>query len=1016
LGIYSGSLKEGGIMHKQCLVTVLFFVFFALLDSSGFLTYKVEAVEPLPHYSLSVSFDIQRNLIKGISKITLPEKKEITISTGTLKIESVKLNGQAVEPEIKDGMMKVTGGGTLEIAYEGMFKEEDVKVNPENIGVVSKNIISDKGIYLTHGWYPSLDGMAYYSLKAFLPKGFIAISEANEIKVLDNGQGREYSFIFPYPVNEINLVAGRYKELKETFHGIDIYGYFFPEDISLAKTYVRYTKRYLEMYEKLLSTYPYKRFSVVENFLPTGYSMPTFTLLGQEVVRLPFIVRTSLGHEILHQWFGNSVYVNYKEGNWSEGLTTYLSDHLYEEQEGKGWQYRKKILTDYESYVNPENEFPLKDFISRVDFASKAIGYGKGAMLFHMLKKLIGDDTFYNALKNFIKEREFQEASWDDLRIAFEKTSGRSLERFFSQWLTRKGVIRIGIKNPRVIVSEGVPTVSFGVIQTGQPYMFNLHVKINTDKGKITDILKIEDEKKEIKIPVKGTPLELVFDGDYDIMRTLSKEEYPPVISRLFGDEKRIVIIPEKEKGKYDGLINVFKEEGFAIKDEKEIKDEDIVTSSMLVLGSDSPILKRLFGSVKRPGSGFSLLIKENPLNTSKVIAIADGDSKEEVDLVSKKIVHYGKYSYIRFEKGKNIDKKTDETKKGIKVSLYEPVLGIQPQKAIKLDDIIHTNFDKPIIYIGELHTNYEDHEVQLKVIMNLYEKGRKFAIGMEMFQRPFQKAVDDYISGTVNEREFLKASQYFKRWSFDYNLYREIIEFAKSKKIPVRALNLRSEIIDKVSTQGIDALTDEEKKEIPEDMNMSDEDYKKRLKEIFKLHEEHESKNFEYFYQSQILWDETMAHSIDEFLKENPDYQIVVLAGVGHIMYGSGIPKRTFRLNGKDYVTLIPDSGTFDKDVADFVLFPKPLSPPTTPKLGVVLQGMDGKVKIEKIIPESVAEKAGLKTGDIIISLDDWEIGSIEDIKIFLVDKNQGETIKVKVSRKRFLFGEKFLEFTVTL
>ena len=61
--------------------------------------------------------------------------------------------------------------------------------------------------------------------------------------------------------------------------------------------------------------------------------MATLTLLGSDVINLPFIVKTSLGHEILHQWFGNSVYVNHKKGNWAEGLTSYLSDHYYKEQD-----------------------------------------------------------------------------------------------------------------------------------------------------------------------------------------------------------------------------------------------------------------------------------------------------------------------------------------------------------------------------------------------------------------------------------------------------------------------------------------------------------------------------------------------------------------------------------------------------------------------------------------------------------------------------------------------------------
>ena len=989
---------------------------FIVLLIIGFFTHAVEAVETLPSYNLSVSFDIQRGIIRGISTVTMSESKEINISTGALKIIYVRLNGQPLEPEIKNGMFKVNIKGILEIGYEGMFKEESGKENLENTGVITKDIISNEGISLTGMWYPLIEGMAYYNLKAFFPKGFTAISEADEITVSDTGQGIEYSFNFPHPLTNINLIAGKYTELKETFNGIDIYIYFFSEDISLAKTYIEYTKKYLKLYGDLLSPYPYKRFSVVENFLPTGYSMPTFTLLGQDVVRLPFIVETSLGHEVLHQWFGDFVYGEYKKGNWLEGLTTYLSDHLFEEQNGKGWQYRKKLLIDYQSHVTPDKETPLKDFLQRKDFASKAIGYGKGAMFFHMLKNLIGSDTFYRALKELIKDKAFQEASWDDVRIVFEKTSGRNLEWFFNQWLTRKAVISIDIKNPRVVVIKGVPTVSFEIIQKGEPYKFNLSLRINTDKDEITKVLNVGKERETFEIPVKGTPLEIVFDGDYDLMRKLSKDEYPPVIAKLLGDEKRLVVIPEKDKEKYAELINIFKNEVFTLKEEKEIKDEDIYTSSLLVLGYDSPVLKRLFGGYKEPGPGFTFIVKENPLNMSNVIAIAHGDSKDEVDPVSKKIFHYGKYSFIRFEKGKNIEKKTDETKHGIRVSLCEHVLGIQPQKTIKLNEIINNIFDKTIIYVGERHTNYEDHKVQLKIIMSLYEKGRKIAIGMEMFQKPFQKAVNDYISGAITEKEFLKASQYFKKWQFDYNLYKEIIEFAKAKNIPVVALNLKSEIIEKVSTGGLDALIDEEKKEIPEDMDMSDEDYKKRVREIFEQHEKSESKNFDYFYQSQILWDETMAHSVDEFLKENPDYQMVVLAGVGHIMYSSGIPKRAYRLNAKDYVTLIPATETPDEDVADFMLFQDHIPPPPTLKLGVILKEIDGRVKIEGVRPDSIAEKTGLKEDDIFITIDDWKIEDIEDVKISMVDKQQGDSIKIKILRKRFLLGDRELEFIVTL
>jgi len=287
----------------------------------------------------------------------------------------------------------------------------------------------------------------------------------------------------------------------------------------------------------------------------------------------------------------------------------------------------------------------------------------------------------------------------------------------------------------------------------------------------------------------------------------------------------------------------------------------------------------------------------------------------------------------------------------------------------------------------------------------------------MEMFQVPFQKALDDYISDAINEREFLKASEYFKRWRFDYLLYREIIDFAKAKGIPMIALNIREEITKKVTSGGLDALTEEERQEIPQDMDMADEDYKEKLKGFFGLHAEFNIKNFENFYQSQILWDETMAHSIAKFMDEHPDYQMVVLAGVQHIIFSSGIPQRVKRLNNKEYATLI--NGEFsdlNSDIGDFLIFPPPMEAPASPKLGVLLQEKDEKVTIKNFGHESPALKAGLKKGDVLLSVNEWGIESIADVKISLFDKRHGDTIKLKASRKQFLFGDKVVEFDVML
>ena len=86
----------------------------------------------------------------------------------------------------------------------------------------------------------------------------------------------------------------------------------------------------------------------------------------------------------------------------------------------------------------------------------------------------------------------------------------------------------------------------------------------------------------------------------------------------------------------------------------------------------------------------------------------------------------------------------------------------------------------------------------------------------MEMFQRPFQQVLDNYVGGKISERTFLKRSEYFKQWGFDYNLYKPILDFARAERIPVIALNQRREIVDKVAKNGLDSLSEEEKKDIP--------------------------------------------------------------------------------------------------------------------------------------------------------------------------------------------------------
>ncbi len=973
----------------------------------------------IPNYHLKVSFDIQASRVTGLAAIRVQKEQELKIQRGDLQILGVSVNGNPIDLPPRRSLLtlRLAPGETAEVRYAGTFKPLQGSGSMADAGGpgIPSQVIDERGIFLAGAWYPRVDGLCNYHLIVDLPDGYEAVSEAEKIEIERKEGQTAFSFFFPHPLENLTLIAShRFRINRDQQDGVEILTYFFPEDENLAPAYIEAAKRYLRLYEKMLGGYPYKRFSIVENFLPTGYSMPTYTLLGQGVVRLSFILETSLGHEILHQWFGNLVYVDYGKGNWAEGLTTYLADHLYEEQKGKGFEYRKGTLIDYQSYVNRKNEVPLVHFRGRNNRSSQAIGYGKALMVFHMLKNLLGEKTFFDSLRLFIGEHRFQPAGWKDLQGAFERTSGRDLEWFFRQWVSEKGLAEFDLGEVKVRPVEGKFEVEFDVRQKGKVFSFDLPVSFYSNLGPARYRFPLEKETTKVKVVLEHYPRRLVLDEDYDLARTLSDSEFPPVIARLLNEEKVLLILPPSGQEVYPKAIDHFQKMGARIERAGQVKDEELKSYSAVILNKKNPLAERLYGRIEAEG-GFSLTMKENPWNPKKVIAILHAESSEELIAAFPKIRHYGKYSFVSFHQGENVEKRAEMAGRGRVKELAKEPTALDVSLIQSLPEVIRQVADKKIIYVGETHDRYSHHLVQLEIIQMLHGMGKKVVIGMEMFQRPFQRALDDYLSGRIEERTFLKNSEYFKRWNFDYNLYRPILQFARAEKIPVVALNIQREITERVGKTGVDSLSEEEKKRVPSQMDFSDRAYRERLEKVFREHPSFEAKNFDFFHQAQILWDETMAESIDLFLKQNPDAQMVVLAGSGHLVHGSGIPQRAARRNGFDYAIVLND-GEPEKGIAHFIVNAGTVPFEGTPRLMVSLAEEKGPPMIQGFSHGSVSEKAGLQKGDRIFALDQVPVQGSDDLRIELLSKEKGERVKVKVLRKDPLGREREMEFEVVL
>ncbi len=581
------------------------------------------------------------------------------------------------------------------ISYEGKIYDppKRAEFSRQNITDQTAGLIGEEGVYLSEAthWYPEQPkSLCTFQLEVTLPSEYEVVSEGDfSGRDIDESSAR-ISWDIPYPTESLHLIAGKYIVTKSTYRDIEVSTYFFPEEQHLSESYIQAVKKYLRMYEEMIGAYPYKKFSVVENFFPTGYGMPSFTLLGRQVIRLPFIIHTSLGHEVLHNWWGNSVFVDYEKGNWCEGLTTYLADYHYKELKSPeaAEQYRREVCRDYTNYVvQAEEDFPLTVFQGRTTPATRAIGYGKTLMLFHMLRRHLGDEIFYKCLREFYKNKVWSLASWKDVREVFETNSDQDLAWFFGQWAERSGAPVLKLNKPILERKEGQYMVHLEVEQEEQPYRLDVPIEIEmekeTENKRLTCSFSEETQSSKtcpISSTLKTRPLSVSVDPDQHLFRKLTPEEIPAILSGVLGDKDQLVVmIPEENeplnKAYEEMAVNLTRTGKAKRINLKEATDQDLREHSLFVLGNIMKLeeLKKkglklpedlhikqetlIFNGNRYTGDASILFTMKNPWNEDKTMAFFYGRTAEAVNATAPKLLHYGKYSYLAFESGTNKDK-----------------------------------------------------------------------------------------------------------------------------------------------------------------------------------------------------------------------------------------------------------------------------------------------------------------------------------------------------------------------
>jgi aminopeptidase N len=639
---------------------------------------------PAVHHELTATLDPQAHGLQVTDRITLPEGDPAG-ATVRFRLHpdlaiTVADTLTLVAEDPAEGLYRarlLPGRNAFTLTYGGPLYDP-----PSGPGGDTTGLIDAEGALLSGAsrWYPQVlddqgnDALLTFALTVDLPAAWDAISQGGREAKHAEGDRLRTTWAEAQPQDEIYLVAGPYTESVVVGGPAAALVFLRAPDPGLADRYLTATVRYLVLYSRLIGPYPYRKFALVENRWETGFGMPSFTLMGPTVIRLPFIVDTSYPHEILHNWWGNGVFVDPAGGNWAEGLTAYLADHLLRERTGEGAAYRREALQRYADFAQAGRDFPLEGFTARHGRVTQAVGYDKALMLIHMVRRRMGDTAFLTALRHFYSERRFTRAGWDDLEAAFSHAAGRDLHPLFDALLTRTGAPALAVSDARAEAGPDGYRLTATLRQTGDgppyPLVVPVAVSLKDNPEAVWRDVPLTGTEAAVDLTFPTRPLWLDVDPRFDLFRRLAPGETPPALSGLFGAEKTLFVLPadapETVREAYGTLARAWGE-GARIVPDAALADLPEDGTAVWLLGRENRFLRAAAVALGEAGNvvmtDAGVILPDGPVafagHTLVFAARTPGgaplgwvatDDPAALPGLARKVPHYTKYGYLAFE------------------------------------------------------------------------------------------------------------------------------------------------------------------------------------------------------------------------------------------------------------------------------------------------------------------------------------------------------------------------------
>ena len=612
------------------------------------------------HHTMIVRLDPQKHFLEVSDNIQIKGSGDAIFRLASnFIISNLKKDGQATSHTRQEETFRIQLGNKnhhhITLKYEGFLAEAP----SIELGLSGTSLMaSEKGSFLSSwsAWHPYMEDVAFsYHLKIIVPEEHKVIVPGRliEEKTIDGF----YNAVFEseIPTVGIVLIAGRFVINERHHKKILLRTYFSSELANLSDRYLESTIRHIDHFEKLIGDYPFSSFSIISGPLPVGLGFSGMAYMGERVLQLPFIRFTSLGHEVLHNWWGNGIKIDYKDGNWAEGLTTYMADYTFSGKKDaeSAKRIRKEWLRDYAALPRHQDR-SVRSFISKSHDASQIIGYNKAAFIFHMLSKKVGKEFFKKSIRKFWNRHKYQMASWDDIQKIFEETSGLDLKIFFQQWVNRKGA-------PGLIMSDVIfdaKKLSLKLSQTGLPYFLDIPIKIITKNGVEVFQRSISDKVSQIELQFSEPPKSIFIDPDFDIFRRLTPNETSPILRDITLNASSVVFLINAEMG----VQKIAKKLATRMLDNPPHFVEKTQVSNldnpMLIIGTTQTIAQFLqennFPTTPKilQGRGSARVWTTRRLTkdgTHRPLLVVEANNAQALKDLLRPLPHYGRRSYLIF-------------------------------------------------------------------------------------------------------------------------------------------------------------------------------------------------------------------------------------------------------------------------------------------------------------------------------------------------------------------------------